>query len=673
MCAVAAPLRSGHPVTTLHYPSLCCGCQAGIPDAGWVAGCVLLAGWLLIVGHGAYHIQCTPAEQWEYDHFVEAHREYRNRYDAGTHSLVVHEAGYHALRSILVYGSAAKVPHQFFTRIEMSDRGEGCIVDRSTWRLLFNPGWHPGGSEESCGEAGLPGLRELVLDGVLGAGRARVCFEELGAAPPDTSQERLHQWLDEKGAFNYRPPPPASVPTYTMLRSIRLSRNVLHVDDVECLADIVGHPQSTLHELSLQSNRINTTGARALATVLGKNTTLLDLDLAHNRFRDSGVAQLLAGLEGNRTLTRLSLRNNHLGAKAAKAIARVVKNHPGGLKELDLRDETLSIREQVVLIGTILRSLLEPSEKTPDWPSMLALTPLPAPILKLDTRRRVSQLELAHYLGEYTAHLVQQVVQDLEQGSQDLDFRRLRHCVCLLMQWVEAHQNSEQCPLQDHEVILDMFQALDAIREGGARAVRPKSGGTLSLQLAGEREGAMREMLLWCHHPGSAGVLSFVTDLPEDAGGGLRELRLCGCKLANALAVGTMLSAFTGLQTLNLEQNSLGGALLEAFDQIADSIAEHTSLSTLNLAHNGLKDTAAATLLTALRKNRSLTIFDLSHNHLGRFVPRWISIVHEWCEWIAGMMGISLPPLCPGCSRRTAPCESSTWPRTIFPLWIRPK
>lgn len=117
------------------------------------------------------------------------------------------------------------------------------------------------------------------------------------------------------------------------LLSLNLSSNELSNLGTTALARGLQHRGCQLQKLDLNSNEVDTAGAKAVAFMLRTNKTLEDLNLSFNSIGDKGVTAIASALEFNSTLGRLSLRRNGIGNVGAKSIADRLPQMQG-LKEL---------------------------------------------------------------------------------------------------------------------------------------------------------------------------------------------------------------------------------------------------------------------------------------------------------------------------------------------------
>jgi hypothetical protein len=95
--------------------------------------------------------------------------------------------------------------------------------------------------------------------------------------------------------------------TNTTLTNLQLSGNNVHDDDMEPLADILTHHNSTLKGLGLTANNIGNAGLRSFATRLADMRGLRFLDVQRNQFDAEAKEEIIAALENNFELERLDL------------------------------------------------------------------------------------------------------------------------------------------------------------------------------------------------------------------------------------------------------------------------------------------------------------------------------------------------------------------------------
>ena len=91
----------------------------------------------------------------------------------------------------------------------------------------------------------------------------------------------------------YSPPPHSPKQSNTRVKLIDLSANAITADGVWIMAQKGFTKNTTLEQLNLSDNRIQDSGARALAIALASNNSIELLNITGNGIADEGVSVLM--------------------------------------------------------------------------------------------------------------------------------------------------------------------------------------------------------------------------------------------------------------------------------------------------------------------------------------------------------------------------------------------
>jgi NLR family CARD domain-containing protein 3 len=117
------------------------------------------------------------------------------------------------------------------------------------------------------------------------------------------------------------------------LTSLYLANNILGNIGTETLVIGLQESDCVLKRLDLSDNDIDSTGAKAIASMLMTNDSIQELNLAFNSIGDEGAAVIAGMLVHNTTVTVLSLKRNSISNHGAFAFATKLPKMRG-LKEL---------------------------------------------------------------------------------------------------------------------------------------------------------------------------------------------------------------------------------------------------------------------------------------------------------------------------------------------------
>jgi internalin A len=377
--------------------------------------------------------------------------------------------------------------------------------------------------------------------------------------------------------------PPALFTSLPNLTHLYLDQNRLSEVPAEIAA------LSGLVSLDLSRNRINDTGAQALAAL----TSLTSLDLARNQIGDNG-ARALAALTG---LTSLNLLDNRISDEGARALAALT-----GLTSLNLSDNRISdegARALAALTG--LTSLNLSSNRISDEGAraLAALTGLTSLNLSDNRISDDGARALAALTGLTSLNLSSNRISD--DGA-----RALAALTGLTSLNLSSNRISDD-GAKALAGLTSLSLSGDRISDDGAKALAALAGLT-SLNLSGSQIGddgaralAALTGLTWLSLSGGqigddgARALALT---------GLTTLRLWGNQIGDDGA--RALAALTGLTSLDLSGNRIG-------DDGARALAALTGLTSLDLSGNRIGDDGAR----ALAALTGLTSLNLSENRIG--------------------------------------------------------
>ncbi|KFH68021.1 hypothetical protein MVEG_06751 [Podila verticillata NRRL 6337] len=154
-----------------------------------------------------------------------------------------------------------------------------------------------------------------------------------------TTLDLESNWIESIGAKALS----EALKTNSTLTTLNLQFNFIGDDGVQALSEAL-KTNSTLTTLDLGANFISEEGAEALSVALKTNSTLITLDLSNQceqiRIGDIGAQALSEALKTNSTLTTLNLRSNFIGDDGAQALAEALKTN-STLSVLDLSDNSI--------------------------------------------------------------------------------------------------------------------------------------------------------------------------------------------------------------------------------------------------------------------------------------------------------------------------------------------
>ena len=125
---------------------------------------------------------------------------------------------------------------------------------------------------------------------------------------------------------------------------------------VQNAVEILRKNDPTVTELKLESNKIGTAGARALAEALEGNQTITQLYIQGNQIGDEGIQAIARTIENNPQipLQQLSIESNRISDEGAGTLARVIEYNPQiALQQLALINSQISIWGAVAIAKAI--------------------------------------------------------------------------------------------------------------------------------------------------------------------------------------------------------------------------------------------------------------------------------------------------------------------------------
>jgi len=154
----------------------------------------------------------------------------------------------------------------------------------------------------------------------------------------------------------------------TVLKKLSLTHNNLTLADGKLAAAIAKN--KSIKVLSLDTNSINSEGAKHLAAALKKNNTLQSLQLSRNNIGDEGAKYIAYMLTVNTTLQTINLSYNKIGDKGAQSIAAALnKNtslHTIGLGHNNIGDDGAESIATSLVINTGIREIYLGNKKISD-------------------------------------------------------------------------------------------------------------------------------------------------------------------------------------------------------------------------------------------------------------------------------------------------------------------
>lgn len=125
----------------------------------------------------------------------------------------------------------------------------------------------------------------------------------------------------------------------TSLKSLSLSRNVLHLEDFAISKAILTH-NKTLTSLNIESTNLGEEGAKLIAEGLKNNSVLTSLNLGLNNLGAKEAQFICEALTANNSLKCLNLNKNNLGPEGAKYITEALTKN-ATITELFLENNNL--------------------------------------------------------------------------------------------------------------------------------------------------------------------------------------------------------------------------------------------------------------------------------------------------------------------------------------------
>ena len=135
------------------------------------------------------------------------------------------------------------------------------------------------------------------------------------------------------------------------LEEINISRNNLQTRGVKIIVKALSKID-TLIILNLSNNSVTNKAADDIAAAISCNTKLQEIDISENNLQTAGVRIIMKALQGIHTLKMLYLRNNVISCKAADDIAAVIYCNTK-LQEIDISENNL----QTVGVRIIMKAL----------------------------------------------------------------------------------------------------------------------------------------------------------------------------------------------------------------------------------------------------------------------------------------------------------------------------
>ncbi len=390
---------------------------------------------------------------------------------------------------------------------------------------------------------------------------------------------------------------------------------------------------SVLENLGLDFNRINDSGAIALAGCLSKCSVVQEVSIECNSIGDSGATALADALVHCTSLRRLDLQGNSLGDTGAVAIAKAAKSLPN----LDLYLHNVNITEEG--IDTVLelrtRTRIRSMKLISSWDSV--------------SETDVDTLKNALYCGNLPAlNVTSDNIYNIEKLIAD------QQCVGNVSGIVSRAYISDDtvptlCRIIQH---LPTLHHIDCsfVNEISSRSVHLLSDcinsckSLHSLTLSGSYKTKLHSGLLdavkSCTQLRSLRLsrvdisfdnVSLLFDTPE-SWINLHTLKLSDFSIGSdgAQVLRRMLEHCKKLRSLKLYDNSIGdrGAIA-----IAEALKDHTNLLELRMSHNGITSEGVTALSQVIKCNH------LQHIDLSGCESFPISLVDVMC-------GDSLHTLC---------------------------
>ena len=99
--------------------------------------------------------------------------------------------------------------------------------------------------------------------------------------------------------------------------------------------------ECSLEVIEIGRNRLESKGAKALASLLNKRQTLIKLDVQQNGIKKEGAIELLRSIGNNKNITELHLNDNWIKGEEAINILGSVIQRCKGLRVLNLSDNNI--------------------------------------------------------------------------------------------------------------------------------------------------------------------------------------------------------------------------------------------------------------------------------------------------------------------------------------------
>lgn len=378
------------------------------------------------------------------------------------------------------------------------------------------------------------------------------------------------------------------------------------------------HPVVRLVDCGVTEERCKDVGS-----ALRDNTALTELSLSSNELGDAGTRLVLEGLQPTCKIQKLSLQNCNVTEAGCAALASVLRSLPC-LRELDLSYNQLGDAG----LQLLCEGLLDPQchvERLQLEYSNLTAASCEALASVLRAKRELKELGLSNNdLGEDGARVL---CQGLAASACPLESLRLEGC------GLTAANCQDLCGIVAAKASLRELQlGNNQLGDAGIAALCPgllgpgsrlktlwlwecgfSAGGCRDLCRVLRAKESLKELSVAGNEVGDEGVRLLCESVGEP-GCRLESLWMKSCNLTAACCphVGAMLARSRSLQELQMSNNKLGDAGMEALCQGLSQPG--ATLRMLSLGDCEVTDQGCTTLAALLLANRSLLELDLSNN-----------------------------------------------------------
>uniref|UniRef100_A0A493TJI1 NLR family CARD domain containing 3 n=1 Tax=Anas platyrhynchos platyrhynchos TaxID=8840 RepID=A0A493TJI1_ANAPP len=391
------------------------------------------------------------------------------------------------------------------------------------------------------------------------------------------------------------------LPQLLFCHNLRLDNNQFKDNVMELLGSVLSVKDCQIQKLSLRSNSIGPSGAKALADALKKNQVLLSLNLQHNVIKEDGATFLAEALLTNHKLTTLHLQKNSIGAQGARKIAEALKRNCS-LKELMLSSNSVGDNGSVALAEALkVNHSLQSLDLQSNSISSAGVAALTA---ALCSNKGLVNLNLRE--NSISKEGGPAIARALRTNN---TLRRLDLAANLLY---DEGGKAIALAMKENRALTSLHLQWNFIQANAATALAQALKSNSSLASLDLQENAI----------GDEGMAALSAALKVNTTLADLHLQVASIGAAGAQALAEALMVNKSLQILDLRGNSIGVAGAKA---MANALKVNRSLRRLNLQENSLGMDGAICIATALKGNHGLTYVNLQGNRIGQSGAKMIS------------------------------------------------